>query len=134
MLMVYHYLSISFYFACLDSSYYFIFDFNSSSMTQNKTSSSSYWKPYFQFQSHDPSFDFLKSFPIQEKINRIEFCKSAKERALLLTTNDKTIKLWNVNHRMPHFANATESLRHERIKSSQVTPSALIYDLFPPPF
>ena len=103
-----------------------------SPMTQIKSSSSSsHWKPYFQFQSHDPGFDFLKSTPIEEKINRIEFCPSAKDRALLLTANDKTIKLWNVNHRSPHIANAAESLRHERKKSSQVTDppstSSLIY-------
>jgi len=47
----------------------------------------SVWKPYFQFQSHEPGFDFLKSLPIDEKINRIEFSSAVKDGVVLLTTN-----------------------------------------------
>ena len=49
--------------------------------------SQSVWKPYFQFQSHEPSFDFLKSLPIEEKINQIEFSQAVRDGVLLLTTN-----------------------------------------------
>lgn len=46
-----------------------------------------YWKPYFQFQSHEPGFDFLKSLPIDEKINKMQFSKPVKDGVVLLTTN-----------------------------------------------
>ena len=53
---------------------------------------------YAEFQSHEPEFDYLKSLEIEEKINKIVFCRSPMQRSslLLLTTNDKTIKLWRV--------------------------------------
>mmetsp|Transcript_2403 Transcript_2403/g.3853 ORF Transcript_2403/g.3853 Transcript_2403/m.3853 type:complete len:528 (-) Transcript_2403:405-1988(-) len=50
-----------------------------------------------QFKSHDPEFDYLKSLEIEEKINKLRFLKHRAGQPTLLTTNDKTIKLWKVN-------------------------------------
>jgi hypothetical protein len=59
----------------------------STQSSSRKQANQFYWKPYFQFQSHEPTFDFLKSLPIEEKINKIQFSKPLKEGVLLLTTN-----------------------------------------------
>uniref|UniRef100_A0A7S0N7F5 Serine/threonine-protein phosphatase 2A 55 kDa regulatory subunit B n=1 Tax=Pyramimonas obovata TaxID=1411642 RepID=A0A7S0N7F5_9CHLO len=49
-----------------------------------------------EFQSHEPEFDYLKSLEIEEKINKIRWCHGVQGGHLLLSTNDKTIKLWKV--------------------------------------
>lgn len=54
------------------------------------------YKFYAEFQSHEPEFDYLKSLEIEEKINKIKWCKRQNEAHFLLTTNDKTVKLWKV--------------------------------------
>ncbi|KAJ2099418.1 protein phosphatase 2A regulatory subunit cdc55, partial [Coemansia sp. S100] len=46
--------------------------------------------------SHEPEFDYLKSLEIEEKINRIKWLKPNNNSLYMLTTNDKTIKLWKV--------------------------------------
>ncbi|KAF8716608.1 hypothetical protein AX14_012288 [Amanita brunnescens Koide BX004] len=51
---------------------------------------------YTEFQSHEPEFDYLKSLEIEEKINKIKWCKRQNSAHFLLSTNDKTIKLWKV--------------------------------------
>ena len=69
---------------------------------------------YTEFQSHEPEFDYLKSLEIEEKINQIKWLKRQSVRSvlslcrscsfppraqaahMLLTTNDKTVKLWKV--------------------------------------
>ncbi|WFD35573.1 protein phosphatase 2A regulatory subunit cdc55 [Malassezia cuniculi] len=51
---------------------------------------------YTEFQSHEPEFDYLKSLEIEEKINQICWCRRQNAAHLLLSTNDKTIKLWKV--------------------------------------
>lgn len=51
---------------------------------------------FAEFQSHEPEFDYLKSLEIEEKINKIKWCKRSASSHYLLTTNDKTIKLWKV--------------------------------------
>ncbi|EAL65440.1 protein phosphatase 2A regulatory subunit [Dictyostelium discoideum AX4] len=51
---------------------------------------------YSEFQSHEPEFDYLKSLEIEEKINKIKWCPKQNDAQFLLTTNDKTIKLWKV--------------------------------------
>lgn len=48
------------------------------------------------FKSHDAEFDYLKSLEIEEKINKIRFCRSGGPCPMLLSTNDKTIKLWKI--------------------------------------
>lgn len=50
-----------------------------------------------EFQSHEPEFDYLKSLEIEEKINKVKWCRTSCGSRMLLSTNDKTIKLWRVN-------------------------------------
>ncbi|CAE1226893.1 PPP2R2 [Acanthosepion pharaonis] len=54
---------------------------------------------YSTFQSHEPEFDYLKSLEIEEKINKIKWLKRTNPAHFLLSTNDKTIKLWKVTER-----------------------------------
>jgi len=49
-----------------------------------------------EFQSHEPEFDYLKSLEIEEKINMVRWCRSSNNMRMLLSTNDKTAKLWKV--------------------------------------
>ena len=50
-----------------------------------------------EFQSHEPEFDYLKSLEIEEKINQVKWCRTSCGSRILLSTNDKTIKLWRVS-------------------------------------
>lgn len=52
---------------------------------------------YSTFQSHEPDFDYLKSVEIEERINKINWLTKYQESDFLLTTNDKTIKLFRIN-------------------------------------
>ncbi|KAK8768056.1 hypothetical protein V5799_005169 [Amblyomma americanum] len=54
---------------------------------------------YSTFQSHEPEFDYLKSLEIEEKINKIRWLRRKNQAHFLLSTNDKTIKLWKVSER-----------------------------------
>uniref|UniRef100_A0AAV1T9M0 Serine/threonine-protein phosphatase 2A 55 kDa regulatory subunit B n=1 Tax=Peronospora matthiolae TaxID=2874970 RepID=A0AAV1T9M0_9STRA len=54
---------------------------------------------YTEFQSHNAEFDYLKSLEIEEKINQIKWCHASNGSQWLLSTNDKTIKLWKVHER-----------------------------------
>jgi len=54
------------------------------------------YKFFTEFQSHEPEFDYLKSLEIEEKINKIKWCKRQNNAHFLISTNDKTIKLWKV--------------------------------------
>ncbi|GJD12109.1 Serine/threonine-protein phosphatase 2A 55 kDa regulatory subunit B beta isoform [Galdieria sulphuraria] len=56
------------------------------------------------FQSHEPEFDYLKSLEIEEKINEIQWCRPSAMNQLLLTTNDKTIKLWKLREKSLNVA------------------------------
>ena len=47
------------------------------------------WAPFFQFQSHEPEFDYLKSTEIEEKINQIKFGPSLGDKLFILSTNGK---------------------------------------------
>lgn len=50
-----------------------------------------------EFQSHEPEFDYLKSFEIEEKINKVRWVNHPSSSRMILSTNDKTIKLWKVS-------------------------------------
>ncbi|KAJ3262320.1 protein phosphatase 2A regulatory subunit cdc55 [Boothiomyces macroporosus] len=50
-----------------------------------------------EFQSHLGEFDYLKSCDIEERINRIAWLKRSNNAHMLLSTNDKTIKLWKIS-------------------------------------
>ncbi|KAK8536995.1 hypothetical protein V6N13_041946 [Hibiscus sabdariffa] len=52
-----------------------------------------------EFQSHEPEFDYLKSLEIEENINKLKWCTSLNGSLFILSTNDKTIKLWKVKDR-----------------------------------
>lgn len=54
---------------------------------------------YSTFQSHEAEFDYLKSLEIEEKINKIRWLKRRNPAHFLLSTNDKTIKLWKISER-----------------------------------
>jgi serine/threonine-protein phosphatase 2A regulatory subunit B len=58
-----------------------------------------HYREVCEFKSHDPEFDYLKSLEIEEKINCISWLKRSSRSMSLLTTNDKTIKLWKVKAR-----------------------------------
>jgi len=54
---------------------------------------------YSTFQSHEPEFDYLKSLEIEEKINKIRWLHRSNPAHFLLSTNDKTIKLWKIREK-----------------------------------
>ncbi|KAF7232966.1 hypothetical protein EG68_05428 [Paragonimus skrjabini miyazakii] len=54
---------------------------------------------YCTFVSHEPEFDYLKSLEIEEKINKIRWLPRTSHSRFLLSTNDKTIKLWRIAER-----------------------------------
>lgn len=64
----------------------------------SKTNNCEY-KFFTEFQSHDAEFDYLKSLEIEEKINKIKWLKNYNDSLYLLSTNDKTIKLWKILER-----------------------------------
>ncbi|KAK4513699.1 uncharacterized protein ATC70_005704 [Mucor velutinosus] len=66
---------------------------------RNESKKSCEYRFHTEFQSHEPEFDYLKSLEIEEKINQIKWCKRQNSALFLLSTNDKTIKLWKVYER-----------------------------------
>ncbi len=54
---------------------------------------------YSTFQSHEAEFDYLKSLEIEEKINKIKWLRRKNVSHFLLSTNDKTVKLWKIRER-----------------------------------
>lgn len=52
-----------------------------------------------EIQSHYKEFDFLQSTDIEEKINCIEWINQPNENMLILSANDKTIKLWKISNK-----------------------------------
>ncbi|KAI8082350.1 protein phosphatase PP2A regulatory subunit B [Thamnidium elegans] len=63
---------------------------------RNESKKNCEYRFYTEFQSHEAEFDYLKSLEIEEKINKIKWCKRQNSAHFLLSTNDKTIKLWKV--------------------------------------
>ncbi|KAG7715268.1 hypothetical protein KL949_004182 [Ogataea haglerorum] len=63
---------------------------------RNENKKTCEYRFYTEFQSHDAEFDYLKSLEIEEKINKIKWLKRSNQSNFLLSTNDKTIKLWKV--------------------------------------
>ncbi|KAB2633417.1 serine/threonine protein phosphatase 2A 55 kDa regulatory subunit B beta [Pyrus ussuriensis x Pyrus communis] len=41
-------------------------------------------------------FDYLKSVEIEEKVNKVRWCATSSGSQFMLSTNDRTIKLWKV--------------------------------------
>lgn len=57
------------------------------------------YKFYSEFQSHEPEFDYLKSLEINEKINKLAWLPRTHNAQFILSTNDKTVKLWKIKER-----------------------------------
>jgi serine/threonine-protein phosphatase 2A regulatory subunit B len=53
-----------------------------------------------QLQSHVKEFDPLRSVETEEKINDISWMRPQGKNLYVLTTNNKTIKLWKLSNRM----------------------------------
>lgn len=68
---------------------------------QNSTNAfyRSEYNVYSTFQSHEAEFDYLKSLEIEEKINKIKWLRRKNAAHFLLSTNDKTVKLWKIRER-----------------------------------
>ncbi|XP_064173269.1 serine/threonine-protein phosphatase 2A 55 kDa regulatory subunit B delta isoform-like [Anguilla rostrata] len=66
---------------------------------KNRPHSRGEYNVYSTFQSHEPEFDYLKSLEIEEKINKIRWLPQQNAAHFLLSTNDKTIKLWKIGER-----------------------------------
>lgn len=49
------------------------------------------------FESHSRDFDYLRSLEIEETINKMAWCASPNGSKYILSTNDKTIKLWKID-------------------------------------
>lgn len=68
---------------------------------------------YSTFQSHGPEFDYLKSLEIEEKINQIKWLKKKNAANFIISTNDKTVKLWKISERERKMAEGSFNLRHD---------------------
>eukprot|EP00727_Mastigamoeba_balamuthi_P012533 m51a1_g7902 putative protein phosphatase 2a regulatory b subunit (455) ;mRNA; r:150180-152367 len=85
---------------------------------------------YTEFQSHESEFDYLKSLEIEEKINKIRFLRRQNGALFLLSTNDKTIKLWKVFQKkirqvmVPTGASSSE-LRVPKLQTREVVATAI---------
>jgi serine/threonine-protein phosphatase 2A regulatory subunit B len=55
-----------------------------------------HYKFHCEFQSHEEEFDYVRSLAIEERINKIKWCKPSNDSLYMLTTNDKAIKLWKI--------------------------------------
>ena len=75
------------------------------------------FKFWTEFASHEREFDCLRSMEVEEKINVVKFIHEPTEKlAMLLTTNDKTIKLWKTAQRIfPPSSEDEESNYQDRI-------------------
>jgi serine/threonine-protein phosphatase 2A regulatory subunit B len=67
------------------------------------------------FQSHKHDIDYLKSQDIEEKINMIRWCPNTHSSQMILTTNDKTIKLFRLHQ---HFVQTITNLNRDHHRSS----------------
>ncbi|KAF7319992.1 Protein phosphatase PP2A regulatory subunit B [Mycena kentingensis (nom. inval.)] len=81
---------------------------------RNLTKKSCEYKFYTEFQSHEPEFDYLKSLEIEEKINKIRWCGRQNQAHFLLSTNDKTIKLWKVFEKTLRMVSVTNHYDGQR--------------------
>ncbi|KMZ72684.1 55 kDa B regulatory subunit of phosphatase 2A [Zostera marina] len=52
-----------------------------------------------EIQSHEPEIDHLYSLEIEEKINKLRWCPTLNNSLFILSTNNRTIKLWKIRNR-----------------------------------
>ena len=55
------------------------------------------WVPFFQFQSHDSVFDYLRSKEVSCKVNHLKAIPASPGKLSLLSCNEKTIKAWGTS-------------------------------------
>lgn len=79
------------------------------------------YKFFTEFQSHDAEFDYLKSLEVEEKINKIKWLQSLNNLLYLLSTNDKTIKLWKVMERQVKLVSENNLNGQDHLPSSKFT-------------
>ncbi|KAL0205207.1 hypothetical protein P9112_000514 [Eukaryota sp. TZLM1-RC] len=88
------------------------------------------YKYYAEFQSHLAEFDYLRSLEIDERINKICWLPPHNQSTLLLTTNDKTMKLWKVQDKpskkpvYDSYIGTRSTLRVPRLVTEAVSPNA----------
>jgi serine/threonine-protein phosphatase 2A regulatory subunit B len=80
---------------------------------------------YTEFQSHNAEFDYLKSLEIEEKINQIKWCRPSNGSQCLLSTNDKTIKLWKVHERSVREVTTYNEQGLAHVPRTQITPQLI---------
>ncbi|KAI3386335.1 hypothetical protein SNEBB_006154 [Seison nebaliae] len=78
------------------------------------------YQVYTTFRSHEPEFDYLKSLDIEEKINKIKWIPQVNYNHMLLSTNDKTIKLWKVSEKTSRVETLEEAENDELYNSNEV--------------
>ncbi|BHF65771.1 Serine/threonine-protein phosphatase 2A 55 kDa regulatory subunit B beta isoform [Sparganum proliferum] len=67
---------------------------------QHGKSQTPVYETYHTFTSHESEFDYLKSLEIEEKIIKVRWIPQHSQARHLLSTNEKTIKLWRLSERM----------------------------------
>lgn len=78
-----------------------------------------------EFQSHLPEFDYLKSLEVEEKINCVRWCRSHPTFPhMLLSANDKTIKLWRVSDKKIHHMGKFNQRGGDLIGTEVASPSS----------
>lgn len=78
-----------------------------------------------EFQSHLPEFDYLKSLEVEEKINCVRWCRSHPTFPhMLLSANDKTIKLWRVSDKKIHHMGKFNQTDGDLIGTEVASPSS----------
>eukprot|EP01114_Cavostelium_apophysatum_P006091 TRINITY_DN1730_c0_g1_i2.p1 TRINITY_DN1730_c0_g1~~TRINITY_DN1730_c0_g1_i2.p1 ORF type:complete len:468 (+),score=132.32 TRINITY_DN1730_c0_g1_i2:177-1580(+) len=93
-----------------------------------RNTTSDTYKFFTQFESHHPEFDFLTSLEIEEKINKIRWVRTkySNNARLILTTNDKTIKLFKMSEKKPkkysNFSSIGARLSQEENTHHNFTP------------
>lgn len=86
------------------------------------------YKFYSEFQSHEPEFDYLKSLEINERINKLSWLPRTNSAHFMLSTNDKTIKLWKIKERQVQSVlenNLTLSQRNSSTSASLTLPKVI---------
>ncbi|ODQ49044.1 hypothetical protein PICMEDRAFT_14534 [Pichia membranifaciens NRRL Y-2026] len=84
---------------------------------RNETKKNCEYRFYTEFQSHDAEFDYLKSLEIEEKINKIKWLKRFNQSKFLLSTNDKTIKLWKVFEKQIKIVSENNSNNNDELSN-----------------
>ncbi|KAJ1433601.1 WD40-repeat-containing domain protein [Ochromonadaceae sp. CCMP2298] len=79
------------------------------------------WVPYFLYQSHEPELDYLKSVGIDAKINKLKFCNTGGGTNIILSTNDKTIKMWKICPKQSYSCDARKRIERQETDTTEDT-------------